>query len=310
MGKCDNWLRYKKTSIDLDSFFGLGIVICPLVRCALVHSSRRRFFEISAGLAGKVAGSGIVSLPILASISKRAQAGPGNGNNGKGPGYNVTAGGGLGGSGHCFLRGTRILTPSGEIPIEELTTGALVETLNGPLPVKWIGRQRFRKDSPSWHWSVAPIRVARFALGDQYPRRELYLSPKHCLFIDGFLIPVEWLVNGRSITLTMTDDREVIEYFHIELETHEVVFAEGAPAETLLVTSDRENFANFVEYERLYGAGERPAMRPFAPILNYKGARGELERLLRLAVSPVIDIRDPSQKARERIAARAEVVEI
>jgi Hint domain len=294
----------------------------------LVHSSRRRFFEISAGLAGKVAGSGIVSLPILASISKRAQAGPGNGNNGKGPGngnngkgpgngnngkgpgYNVTAGGGLGGSGHCFLRGTRILTPSGEIPIEELTTGVLVETLNGPLPVKWIGRQRFRKDSPSWHWSVAPIRVARFALGDQYPRRELYLSPKHCLFIDGFLIPVEWLVNGRSITLTMTDDREVIEYFHIELETHEVVFAEGAPAETLLVTSDRENFANFVEYERLYGAGERPAMRPFAPILNYKGARGELERLLRLAVSPVIDIRDPSQKARERIAARAEVVEI
>jgi Hint domain-containing protein len=298
------------------------------MRCALVHSSRRRFFEISAGLAGKVAASGIVSLPILASISKRAQAGPGNGNNGKGPGngnngkgpgngnngkgpgYNVTAGGGLSGSGHCFLRGTRILTPSGEIPIEDLTTGALVETLNGPLPVKWIGRQRFRKDSPSWHWSVAPIRVARFALGDQYPRRELYLAPKHCLFIDGFLIPVEWLVNGRSIALTMTDDRDDIEYFHIELETHEVVFAEGAPAETLLVTSDRENFANFVEYERLYGAEERGPMTPFAPILNYKGARGELERLLRLAVSPVIDIRDPSQKARERIAARAEVLEI
>jgi len=70
---------------------------------------------------------------------------------------------------HCFLDGTRILTPDGEIPVEDLTIGALVETLNGPLPVKWIGHQSFRKDSPFWHWSVAPIRIARFALGDQYP---------------------------------------------------------------------------------------------------------------------------------------------
>jgi len=134
---------------------------------------------------------------------------------------------------HCFLDGTRILTPDGEIPVEDLTIGALVETLNGPLPVKWIGHQSFRKDSPFWHWSVAPIRIARFALGDQYPRRDLYLSPGHSLFVDGFLIPVQWLVNGRSIALAAMDDRKVIDYFHIELETHEVVFAEGAPAETL-----------------------------------------------------------------------------
>jgi hypothetical protein len=60
----------------------------------------------------------------------------------------------------------------------------------------------------------------------------------------------------------------------------------------------------------LYGACERPTMKPFAPILNYKGGRGELERLLRLAVSPVIDIRDPSQRAQDRIAARAEVEKI
>jgi len=265
-------------------------------------SSRRRFLEISAGLAGRVAASGAVSLPILASISKRALA---NGWTGwerpTGPGGHPH---------HCFLRGTRIQIPDGEIPVEDLTIGALVETLSGPLPVKWIGRQRFKKDSPSWHWSVGPIRVARFALSDQYPRRGLYLSPNHSLFIDGFLIPVEWLVNGRSIALAAMDDREVIDYFHIELETHEVIFAEGAPAETLPVTADREDFANFVEYERLYGADERPAMKPFAPILKYKGGRGELERLLRLAVSPVIDIRDPILRARDRIAARAELVVI
>lgn len=213
-----------------------------------------------------------------------------------------------GGSGHCFLRGTCIRTPEGEIAGEDLTIGALVETLNGPLPIKWIGRQTFRKDSASWHWSVAPIRVARFALSDRYPRRDLYLSPHHSLLIDGFLIPVQWLVNGRSIVLGTLDESDVVDYFHIELETHEVVFAEETPAETLLITNDREHFANFVEYERRYGAGVS-AMKPFAPVLEYRGARGELERMLRLAVSPVLDIRDPIQRARARIAARVRSVE-
>jgi Hint domain len=260
------------------------------------NSSRRRFLEISTGLAGRLAACGAVSLPILASISKRARAGD---RDDRGEHHS-----------RCFLRGTHILTPGGEIPVEDVAIGALVETLSGPLPVKWIGRQRFKKDSPSWHWSVAPIRVARFALSDQYPRRDLYLSPKHSLFIDGFLIPVEWLLNGRSIALATMDDLDVIDYVHIELETHEVVFAEGAPAETLLVTNDREDFANFVEYERLYGADERSAMKPFAPILKYDGVGGELERLLRLAMSPVIDIRDPILRARNRIAARAELADI
>jgi hypothetical protein len=52
-------------------------------------------------------------------------------------------------------------------------------------------------------------------------------------------------VNGKSITLAEMDDHEAIAYFHIELETHEVVFAEGTPAETL-VDNDREQFGNFV----------------------------------------------------------------
>jgi hypothetical protein len=224
-------------------------------------------------------------------------------------GWNAPGGGSPAGGGHCFLRGTLIRTPEGEIAVEDLTIGALVETLNGPLPIKWIGRQKFRKSSASWHWSVAPVRVARFALSDQYPHRDLYLSPHHSLLIDGFLIPVEWLVNGRSIVLATSDDRDVVDYFHIELETHEVVFAEGTPAETLLVTGGREHFVNFAEHERRYGSEARAAMKPFAPVLEYRGVRGELGRLLRLAMSPVLDIRDPIQRVRARIVARADSFE-
>jgi hypothetical protein len=267
----------------------------------LVDSSRRRFIKNSTNLAGKIAATGIVSLPLLASMSKKARAGAFGG-------YDRFDPNNRGGSGHCFVRGTCIRTPEGDIAVEDLKIGALVETLNGPLPIKWIGRQTFRKDSASWHWSVAPIRVACFALSDQYPCRDLYLSPHHSLLIDGFLVPVQWLVTGKSVVLGALDDSDVVDYFHVELETHEVVFAEGAPAETLLVTNGREHFANFVEYERRYG-GAAPDMKPFAPVLEYRGVTGELERLLRLAVSPVLDIRDPIQRIRARIAARADMVE-
>ena len=272
----------------------------------LPSSARRHFLGISAGLAGKVAASGAVSLPILASMSRKASA-----NGWRGWGDLPSPGGpSPGGSPHCFLIGTRILTPRGEVPVEELTIGDLVDTLNGLRPVKWIGRRTFKKVASSpWHKSVAPIRVARFALHDRYPHRDLYLSPGHSLFVDGVLIPVKHLVNDRLVVRAEMDDREVIEYFHIELETHEVIFAEGAPAETLLVTDGREGFANFVEYERLYGSEERPAMKPFAPIFSY-GGRAELNGLLRLALSPIVDVRDPVQRARYCIAARAELVSV
>jgi hypothetical protein len=260
----------------------------------LPSSACRHFLGISAAVARRVAAAGAVaSLPILAS-SKSAKAEESEDEAEDEP--------------PCFLAGTHIQTPRGEIPVEELAIGALVDTLSGPLPVKWIGRRRFKKTASSWHSSVAPIRIARFALDDQYPSRDLYLSPKHCLFMDGVLIPVEHLVNGKSVAPAKIDDRDVIEYFHIELETHEVLFAEGAPAETWQVIS-REGFSNFVEYERLYGNDRRPPMKPFAPVVRQYGGRAELQGLLRLSVSPVVDIRDPVQRTRDRITARAELVD-
>ena len=105
----------------------------------MTNSSRRRFLEISAGVAGRVAATGAVSLPILASMSKKAKA---SGWTGRNPPP------GPGGNPHCFLRGTRILTPDGEIPIEDLTIGGLVETPGGPLPVKWIGRKGSGRTAP------------------------------------------------------------------------------------------------------------------------------------------------------------------
>jgi Hint domain len=62
----------------------------------------------------------------------------------------------------------------------------------------------------------------------------LYVSPNHALLLDGVLIPAIYLVNGSSIVQAMPEGVEEIEYFHVELEIHEVIFAEGAAVETLL----------------------------------------------------------------------------
>jgi hypothetical protein len=206
---------------------------------------------------------------------------------------------------HCFGRGTLIQTPDGETRVEDLTRGDLVMTSNGELPVKWVGRKTIRRNaSVSWHPRVVPIRVSRFAIDDRTPHRDLYLSQEHSLLIDGVLIPVKYLVNGRSIVF---DDAaqmsESIEYFCVELDTHEVIFAEGAAAESFLYTAGQIAWDNLSAYQDLYGS-KHEVMSAVAPICRYGSVRTEVRGLIRLAASRFVDVRDPIQIAYDRIAAR------
>jgi hypothetical protein len=252
-----------------------------------VSRARRHFFHVVSALAGAT---------ILTAVSKPAQAQPS-------PSTSTVPRG----RGHCMLRGTRVLTSRGGArPIESLSIGDLVLTKRGEKQIKWIGRQHFGQGrSPRWPDSVHPIRVNRSAIADNVPLADLYLSPMQAVLIDDMLIEVRDLINGTSITRAMPEGMTDIEYYHLELETHEVILAEGAPVETLLVTNGRESFSNFVEYERLYGRDRGSAMVPYAPVLAYSNARAHLKALLRLGVSWVIDMRDPIQVAYDRIAARA-----
>lgn len=258
-----------------------------------VSPARRHFVRASAAFAAKVAG-----ITALASIGlpSNSNAAPGNGNGwGQGVG---------GGRGHCFLKGTRILTSRGEVQIEDLGIGDLVKTMRGEeLPIKWIGRNTFRRNGTSWHKRVVPIRVSRFAIDDHTPDRDLYLSPLHALFIDGFLMPVRDLVNGTSIAPVVPTDSETIEYFQIVLNTHEVVWAEGAPAETF-GGDGLELFTNFSEYKRLYP--NDPCSEIPLIATNLGTGRAHLHALLGLGASYFIDVRDPLQEAYEQFAARAE----
>jgi hypothetical protein len=204
-----------------------------------------------------------------------------------------------------------VSTPAGERPIEDLQIGDEVLTLSGPRAVKWIGFDKYTKDDGRpWQPGVMPIRVARSAIADQAPHRDLYLSPAHRVFINGALIPVKYLVNGTTIAPAAPEGMAVIEYYHIEFNTHEVVLAEGAPVESFREDdSEREFFSNFVEYERLYGR-DQARMTPFAPILDYRNRRQRLAGLARSIVSNVVDVRDPIQLARDQLARRAEALSV
>jgi glycosyltransferase involved in cell wall biosynthesis len=178
----------------------------------------------------------------------------------------------------CFLKGTRIATLAGDVPVEALRIGDMVLSPDGEAaPVKWIGRRRYAPGLPAADKAdVIPVRIAAGALGAGSPARDLYVSPLHGMFIDGFLVPAACLVNGMSVRLCpeITD----IAYFHIETARHGLVLANGAAAETFIDHASRQLFENAEAFYLLYPQGALNAEEFFAPRLE---SGPDLERLRR-----------------------------
>jgi hypothetical protein len=146
----------------------------------------------------------------------------------------------LGGEMACFAQGTRLLTPNGYKPVESFIPGDPIITQGGlKKPVRWIGRRVMETGlrAPS---DVRPVVVMAGALGQGVPSRAIRLSPSHAVFMDGVLVPVMHLVNGATILR----DRKagMVTYYHLELDRHEVVMADGMLLETYLDTGNRGQF--------------------------------------------------------------------
>ena len=145
----------------------------------------------------------------------------------------------------CFLAGVLIQTPSGEIAVENLAAGDLVCTrIEGRTvarPVIWIGSRSVDIGNDA-ALAAYPVRVRAGAFADNIPHRDLLVTSEHCIHVDGRLVPVRMLVNGSSIFV----DRSLTQftYFHVELETHSILIADGLETESYLDTGNRANFAN------------------------------------------------------------------
>lgn len=135
----------------------------------------------------------------------------------------------------CFVAGTRIATPSGDVAVEALVPGDLVHTLDhGPRPLRWVGRRRVQGQG-----DFAPIRILADTFG---AHGELYLSPLHRVLIsDAFaqllfgesevLVAARDLVNDLSVRPAPCDE---VDYVHLLFDRHEVVYSEGLATESFL----------------------------------------------------------------------------
>lgn len=206
---------------------------------------------------------------------------------GKSSGAANIASGSSAAAGNCFLKGTRISTAAGERRIEDLVVGDLLPTVFGGLrAVQWIGRFSRTKSDPAKPWvkSARPVRIARDALAPNVPRADLYVTQGHAVLIDGLLIPAGNLVNGTTITLDAADEHDALEFFHVKLESHDVIFAEGAPCETLLRVD--ETMSNFADYLRKHGEQDIQDVH-CAPIVGH-GRRSAMMTRARRLVSPLL----------------------
>ena len=167
----------------------------------------------------------------------------------------------------CFCRGTLIRTAEGEVPVEQLAIGDRVLTASGEAkPIRWIGRRAYHGRFVNTNNSVRPIRIEAGAIADGVPKRDLFVSPEHALVIDGLFLPARLLANGVTIRQAESVDR--LEYFHIELEAHEVIFAEGLPAETFVDFGGRGIFENRAEFAVLYPGTAHAEWGAYAALLD------------------------------------------
>jgi hypothetical protein len=142
----------------------------------------------------------------------------------------------------CFLAGTLILTPHGEVPVETLRAGDLVVTAGGERrPIRWVG-SGCTLVTPRNRCQVAPVIVRTGALGVGVPQHDLFLTRQHAMRVGEVLVPVEHLIN--DISVLWDEQARVITYYHLELDRHDILLAEGAPAESFRDNNSAELFQN------------------------------------------------------------------
>jgi autotransporter passenger strand-loop-strand repeat protein len=166
----------------------------------------------------------------------------------------------------CFAAGTRILTPRGERRVEALRVGDAVITLGGAeARIVWIGQRSISRRRHRQPGLAQPVRIEAGAFGEGRPVRDLMLSPDHAVFHEGVLIPAKALVNGVNI---MQLSLAWVDYYHIELARHAVMFAEGLAVESYLNTGNRHEFENggaITPFHAAQAMREAASCAPFVP---------------------------------------------
>jgi hypothetical protein len=145
----------------------------------------------------------------------------------------------------CFAEGVLIMTPRGQVAVQDLRVGDSVLTMESGAalkPIRWIGHACINLLRHPNRAAVAPILIRACALADGVPARDLRVSPEHAMFLDGRLVPARLLLNGRSIIQELWCPE--VTYWHVELPAHGLLVAEGAISESYFDDGNRKHFDN------------------------------------------------------------------
>ena len=146
----------------------------------------------------------------------------------------------------CFCAGTRIATPGRAVAVETLRAGDAVLTADAAvLPVRWLGVQTgsTRFADPLL---ALPIRIRAGAPAEGLPIRDLRFSPCHALLLGDVLVNAGALVDGTTV-IREPAAADFVRYYHIKLDAHALVLAEGVAAESFLDGAEALPFDNAAE---------------------------------------------------------------
>ncbi len=145
----------------------------------------------------------------------------------------------------CLTLGTHIQTPDGSVKIENLQRGMPVTTISGENKnLLAIFSRRLTQSDLLQNPKLYPVRITAGALGKGLPEVDLLVSRQHRILVSSpivtrmFGVPETLIAAIKLVELPgIFVDTSVTEvtYFHLLFENHEVVFAEGAPTESLLL---------------------------------------------------------------------------
>ena len=144
----------------------------------------------------------------------------------------------------CLASGSIIRTPSGEAVVEDISAQMMVIAIRNGKEVAeqvvWVGHRHIDLTRHGRPELAAPVRIRAGAIAEGQPSQDLLVSPEHALFIDGSLIQARSLINGGTIVQERAT--KAITYYHIELASHGVFFANDLPVESYLDNDDRSFF--------------------------------------------------------------------
>ncbi|SPJ31003.1 Hint domain-containing protein [Falsiruegeria mediterranea] len=147
--------------------------------------------------------------------------------------------------GVCFVMGTLIRAVQGYQKVEDLAVGDKIWTRDhGPQEIKWIESSAVRKGQMKRDPALQPVRIGKNSLGLGQPREDIYVSQQHRVLVCGpavellfgepeALVRASDLCHWPGVDIVLPDDD--IRYYHILLDRHEILDADGVPAESLFL---------------------------------------------------------------------------